>query len=365
MSDPVPVIAVAVDAASVERPVIDAWAREQDPPVAAVLDAVTGTGEGLGAALASYDEALLVPVRVAWLPTRRAAGRHVPAVGARPPRDAEAPGDVALPPADRALPRPSPRAGRRARHAQQPAQAVPRHDGRQWRRRGRRRGPGSVRTPFRRGHPGARGAGRDRQPLQGAARRQRGDPGPQGVPRRGGPGLGGDGAHRRRRDRPGRGVPRRAGRRPEPRRRRHVLRDDVAAARLHLAGTGRRDRAEQAARAQQAPRAGVPADPPLLRRPAAAGRRARRQRLPAQPRARRRQPALLAGRRPGQAGRRGVHPAQLRRRRDLQGRGAGVLRLPAVQAVQPRVVHGGRPLAHRQAPPARATACCATSPRPC
>ena len=68
-------IAVAVDAASVERPVIDAWAREQDPPVAAVLDAVTGTGEGLGAALASYDEALLVPVRVAWLPTlERQAG---------------------------------------------------------------------------------------------------------------------------------------------------------------------------------------------------------------------------------------------------------------------------------------------------
>ena len=64
----VPVIAVAVDAASVERPVIDAWAREQDPPVAAVLDAVSGLGDGLGAALASYDEALVVPVRVAWLP---------------------------------------------------------------------------------------------------------------------------------------------------------------------------------------------------------------------------------------------------------------------------------------------------------
>ena len=64
----VPVIAVAVDAASVERPVIDAWAREQDPPIAVVLDAVTGAGEGLGAALASYDEALVVPVRVAWLP---------------------------------------------------------------------------------------------------------------------------------------------------------------------------------------------------------------------------------------------------------------------------------------------------------
>ena len=51
--DPVPVIAVAVEAASVERPVIDAWAAEQDPPVEAVLDAVTGTGEGLGAALAT------------------------------------------------------------------------------------------------------------------------------------------------------------------------------------------------------------------------------------------------------------------------------------------------------------------------
>jgi glycerol-3-phosphate O-acyltransferase len=64
----VPVIAVAVDAASVERPVIDQWAREHDPAVAVVLDAVTGTGDGLGVALASYDEALVVPVRVAWLP---------------------------------------------------------------------------------------------------------------------------------------------------------------------------------------------------------------------------------------------------------------------------------------------------------
>ncbi len=65
----VPIIAVAVDAASVERPVIDAWANEQDPPVAAVLDAVTGSGDGLGAALTAYDDALVVPVRVAWLPT--------------------------------------------------------------------------------------------------------------------------------------------------------------------------------------------------------------------------------------------------------------------------------------------------------
>jgi glycerol-3-phosphate O-acyltransferase len=71
----VPVVAVAVEAASVERPVIDQWAREQDPPVTAVLDAVTGSGEGLGAALASYDEALVVPVRVAWMPTvERQAG---------------------------------------------------------------------------------------------------------------------------------------------------------------------------------------------------------------------------------------------------------------------------------------------------
>jgi len=68
VNEPTPVIAVAVEAASVERPVIDAWAREQDPPVAALLDAVSGLGDGLGAALASYDEALVVPVRVAWLP---------------------------------------------------------------------------------------------------------------------------------------------------------------------------------------------------------------------------------------------------------------------------------------------------------
>jgi len=71
----VPVIAVAVEAASVERPVIDAWAAEQDPPIEAVLDAVTGTGEGLGPALATYEDALVVPVRLAWLPTvERGAG---------------------------------------------------------------------------------------------------------------------------------------------------------------------------------------------------------------------------------------------------------------------------------------------------
>ena len=74
----VPIIAVAVDAASVERPVIDAWASEQDPPVTVVLDAVTGAGDGLGAALAAYDDALVVPVRVAWLPDRRAPGRARP-----------------------------------------------------------------------------------------------------------------------------------------------------------------------------------------------------------------------------------------------------------------------------------------------
>jgi len=68
--DSAPVIAVAVEAASVERPVIDAWAREHEPSIDAVLDAVSGVGDGLGAALATYDEALVVPVRVAWLPAR-------------------------------------------------------------------------------------------------------------------------------------------------------------------------------------------------------------------------------------------------------------------------------------------------------
>ena len=61
----VPVIAVAVESSSVERPVIDTWSRDAQPPVTAVLDA----NQGLGAALASYDEALVIPVRVAWLPT--------------------------------------------------------------------------------------------------------------------------------------------------------------------------------------------------------------------------------------------------------------------------------------------------------
>ena len=120
----------------------------------------------------------------------------------------------------------------------------------------------------------------------------------------------------------------------------------------------------EAARAQPAPPAGLPAQPPLLRRPAAAGRRARRARFPAQPRARRRQPAVLADRPAGQARRDRLHPPQLRRRRDLQARRPRVLRVPAVQAVQPRVVHGGRPLAHRASCGRRATGCWRTSRRP-
>ena len=93
--------------------------------------------------------------------------------------------------------------------------------------------------------------------------------------------------------------------------------------------------------------------PPLLRRHAGARRRARPQRLPAQPRDGRREPPHLADQRPGPPGRHRVHPAQLRRRRDLQVGGPGVLRVPAVQAVQPGVVLRGRPLAHRQDPPPR------------
>ena len=85
----VPIIAVAVDAASVERPVIDAWASEQDPPITVVLDAVTGAGDGLGAALAAYDEALVVPVRVAWLPPVERRAGHVPPLRARPAGDAQ------------------------------------------------------------------------------------------------------------------------------------------------------------------------------------------------------------------------------------------------------------------------------------
>ena len=59
----------------------------------------------------------------------------------------------------------------------------------------------------------------------------------------------------------------------------------------------RHGRARAAARAQPHHAAGVPADPPLLPRPARARRRAREPRLPAQPRARRRQHGVLADRR--------------------------------------------------------------------
>ena len=52
----------------------------------------------------------------------------------------------------------------------------------------------------------------------------------------------------------------------------------------------------------------------------------------------------------GPARRHRLHPPQLRRRRDLQGSPSSeYFGVPALQAVQPRVVLRGRPLAHRQA----------------
>src|SRR5207247_10496318 len=89
-------------------------------------------------------------------------------------------------------------------------------------------------------------------------------------------------------------------------------------------------------------------------------------RLPPQPRARRRQPPVLADRPGGQAGRHRVHPAQLRRRRDLPAGPARIPWLPARQALQPRVVHGGRPIPDRKAAPAalRPAGLCGRGRRP-
>src|SRR5215470_2872497 len=75
---------------------------------------------------------------------------------------------------------------------------------------------------------------------------------------------------------------------------------------------------------------------------------------------------VLAERPAGAAGRRRVHPAQLRRRRDLQAGPARVPRFPARQALQPRVVHGGRPFPDRKAAPAalRPAGLCGRGRRP-
>ncbi len=241
-----------------------------------------------------------------------------------------------------------PRAGRRGQpgHGRRAAQPVRAPGVGGPRRLCRVRGPA--------GHGGRRpGRARaPRRPLQGPQPHRRGDRGQPRVPprgRRAGPAAGAAGGRGRR---AGLGRPGGARRVDEPDRDRPAHRRDAAAALPRVGRPGRRRRAGAPARAQPAPPARLPAQPPLLRRPAAARRRAGRPRLPPQPRARRRQPGVLAGRPARQARGHRVHPPQLRRRRDLQAGRPPVLRLPAGQAVQPGVVHGGRPLAHRQAAPA-------------
>ena len=104
----VPVIAVAVDAASVERPVIDAWAREQDPTITVVLDAVTGAGEGLGTTLAWYRRRPR-HARPRGVAAPRSSGATAPTSFASfgPARDPQAAGHLALTQADGSLPPPS------------------------------------------------------------------------------------------------------------------------------------------------------------------------------------------------------------------------------------------------------------------
>ena len=349
----VPVIAVAVDAASVERPVIDAWAREQDPPVAAVLDAVSGPVTGSAPR---------------WRRTTRRSS--CPSGWRGCPRSSGA----AAPPGSPSSPCSRPRSGR-------PPGCPGRLTALSPNRRRVLAGEPALLSDLRKRYLDTSGApapstGDEADPEAFAAfvrrsavvtleREERAEIGnrykvPHAVSEEIlarkefrdeiADGLGRDGPDPRRGPREGRGVPRRAGRRAEPRGRRHVLRDDGAAALLDLAGARRRVGTGQAARAQQALRAGLPAGPPLLRRHAGARRRARPQRLPAQPRDGRRQPPHLADQRPGPPGGHRVHPPQLRRRRDLQGGGPGVLRVPAGQALQPGVVLRGRALAHRQDP---------------
>ena len=76
------------------------------------------------------------------------------------------------------------------------------------------------------------------------------------------------------------------------------------------------------------------------------------QRLPAQPRPRRRQHGVLADRAAGQAGRARLHPPLFGDDEVYKLARARVLRPPRRQALQPRVVHRGRPQPHRQAAPA-------------
>lgn len=66
---PTPVIALVVDSGSTERPLVDAWAATAEPAVAGVVDA----GATLASTLSDYPDALVVPVRVAWLPAKSRA----------------------------------------------------------------------------------------------------------------------------------------------------------------------------------------------------------------------------------------------------------------------------------------------------
>ena len=116
-----------------------------------------------------------------------------------------------------------------------------------------------------------------------------------------------------------------------------------------LRGRRRHQQAGGAVRAGTQALAGVPAQPPLLPRPAGAAGGHGRARLPQQLHARRDQPRHVAALGAREAERADLHPPLQPRRPGLPRDAAALPRVPAAPARQPRVVLRGRPHPHRQA----------------
>ena len=350
-----PVVYLLPDATTVESDLIHEWAGNG----AQASEAEIVARDALDGRLRQGDDPLVTPVRVAWLPPERDGVRRgsvVDLLRARQPAAARARG------ARRAIVRREPDrcrvvVGEPAR-AERAARAV--------RRRDRRRADDGGFAAFvaRQGRLALDRAERatDRRSLQGAAAGRRGDRGvrraSRGMRAASSPTSSTSRAARSRRR--GRGGARRDGRQPEPPgdRRRGTssagwmsraytldVDDDATSTRLRELG-------------QQHALVFLPShrsylDPLVLRHVLAAAR------LPAQPRARRHQPRLLADR-PDRPARRASIFIRRSFSDDAGLQGASLreyLGLPGAQALQPRVVHRGRPHRARASCARRATGC--------
>src|SRR5215475_2718577 len=251
-----PLILLAEPGSGVERALVKQWLREVGVRPSTVLPL---DGPGLDRSLAATPPDTVVAAARA---RRGAAGP----LGRRPVADQPAPATAAVAAGHHAArARPGAAGGRGAGHGRGAARAL-----------GRRRLVRELRVPAGKARAGPFRTGAARIPLQGAEGRRRGDRGQPGLPY---------GRRRAReqawRDRArGRGAypggPRRPGLLHEPGRGRPALGRAAPAARPRVGRPGGHGRPWPAARAEPPPCAGLPAQPPLVRGPAPAGRRPRR-----------------------------------------------------------------------------------------